>query len=133
MALTRLIGTCFVAVVLAAVGCGGSDETSDKDAVADVMSSLDQASRDGDGARICSELFTPKLANSVKSSAESNDCATEVKAKLFSPESKITVDDISVPDDVNAIALVQEGNGNTSRVFLVKQGGEWRIRSVVPA
>ena len=82
MALTRLIGTCFVAVVLAAVGCGGSDETSDKDAVADVMASLDQASRDGDGARICSELFTPKLANSVKSSAESNDCATEVKAKL---------------------------------------------------
>jgi hypothetical protein len=133
MALTRLIGTCFVAVVLAAVGCGGSNESSDQDAVADVMSSLDEASRDGNGAKICSDLFTPKLANSVKSSADSGDCAAEVKAKLFSPDSKIEVDDISVPDDANATAVVTEGNGNVSRVFLVKQGGEWRIRSVVPA
>ena len=81
-------------------------------------------------AAILLTLFT---ACGKQEEAKNDRAATEVKAKLFSPDSKITVDDISVPDDVNGIALVQEGNGNTSRVFLVKQGGEWRIRSVVPA
>jgi hypothetical protein len=122
--------------VLALPGCGDDSDggsASDSQAVSDVMSSLDEASRDGNGARICEELFTPKLAKSVSTSSASGSCATEVKAKLFSPDSRISVESIAVPDGSSAIATVTEANGNTSKVFLVKNDGEWRIRSVVPA
>ena len=57
----------------------------------------------------------------------------EVKAKLFSPDSEISVQDIQVPDEANATATVKETNGNTSRIYLVKQDGQWRIRGVAPA
>jgi predicted metalloprotease len=139
MALVRrsrplLVATVFA--ILLAVGCGGdssSEAGSDTEAVADVMASLNEASRAGDGDRICTQLFTPKLANSVSSSSKSGNCEREVKSNLFSPETRISVENIAVPNESSAVATVKEGNGNTSQVFLVKTGGEWRIRSVVPA
>jgi hypothetical protein len=115
-------------------GCfGGSDDSSDRDAVDQVMSDLQTASQQGDGGRICDEIFTPKLAALVSRSAKSGKCASEVKAKLFSPRAKIDVEQIDVPDDSNATATVKEANGNVSKIFLVKQSGHWRIRSVTPA
>lgn len=117
-------------------GCGlGGDGggNSDQDAVEQVMSDLQVASREGDGERICNQIFTPKLSNSVTKNSASGSCAAEVKDKLFSPETKIEVRNVDVPDDVNATATVKEANGNTSTVFLVKQSGRWRIRSVTPA
>ena len=115
-------------------GCfGGGDDSSDRDAVDQVMSDLETASQQGDGGRICDEIFTPKLAALVSKSSKSGKCATEVKAKLFSPKAKIDVEQIDVPDGSSATATVKEANGNVSRIFLVKQSGEWRIRSVTPA
>ncbi len=38
-----------------------------------------------------------------------------------------------MPDEANASATVKEANGNVSKVFLVKQSGQWRIRGVAPA
>jgi hypothetical protein len=115
-------------------GCfGGSNNSSNRDAVDQVMSDLESASQDGDGTRICDEIFTPKLAALVSKSSKSGKCATEVKAKLFSPEAKINVEKIDLPDDSNATATVSEANGNVSKVYLVKQGDQWRIRSVTPA
>ena len=141
MALTRQGGKWFLAalaaiLVLAVAACGDDskgEETTDVKAVAKVMSSLDVASRAGDGDRICSQIFTPKLAESVSSSSKSGECAVEVKSKLFSPDAKISVKNIAVPDEVNATATVTETSGNTSTIFLVKQDGQWRIRSVAPA
>ena len=138
MALVRRFCPFLVATVFAALlmmGCGGDSDSegSDTEAVASVMASLDAASRAGDGDRICTQLFTPKLASSVSSSSTSGDCEREVKAKLFSPDAQISVENISVPDDASAVATVKEANGNMSRVFLVKTDGQWRIRSVVPA
>ena len=123
-------------LVIVAAGCGddsNADETADVKAVAEVMTSLDTASREGDGQRICAQLFTPKLAKSVSSASTSGDCAKEVKSKLFAPDAKISIKDIAVPDEVNATATVKESSGNTSTIFLVKQDGQWRIRSVAPA
>ena len=111
-------------------GGGGGDQEA---AVRKVMSDLQAASREGDGARICNQIFTPKLADSVTSSAKSGSCAEEVKAKVFSPKAEITVDDVTVSDASNAEATIKEQNGKSSSVFLVKQGGEWRVRSVKPA
>jgi hypothetical protein len=136
--MTRTKTACLLLALAAVVplsGCfgGGGGDKSDRDQIDQVMSDLQSASRDGDGSRICQEIFTPKLAALISTSSKSGNCATEVKAKLFSPEAKIDVESVDVPDSSNATATVKEANGNVSKVYLVKQGGEWRIRSVTPA
>lgn len=142
----RLSGLAALAVLTAALaGCGSGSNADKKPAVApantaadstavkQVMSDLQTASRAGDGKRICTQVFTPKLTNSVTMSAKSGSCAKEVKKKLFSPKALITVQNIDVPNAANATATIKEANGNISTVFLVKQSGRWRIRSVQPA
>jgi hypothetical protein len=130
---TGLLGLLAIAA-LGGCGIGGGDDgDSDRDAVEQVMSDLQTASREGDGERICNQIFTPKLSTSVTKSSASGSCANEVEDKLFSPATEIEVQNIDVPDESNATATVKEANGNTSTVFLVKQSGRWRIRSVTPA
>ena len=145
----RLSGLATVAVLAAAIaGCGSgssdtgskpkatvapADKAADNTAVKQVMADLQTASRAGDGKRICTQIFTPKLANSVTTSAKSGSCAREVKKKLFSRKSKISVLNVDLPNAANATAVIKEANGNTSNVFLVKQSGRWRIRSVQAA
>jgi hypothetical protein len=142
--LTGLTSTAAVAATVALSGCGGgssgdkpagdtSSKSDDSTAVKQVMSDLQEASRTGDGKRICAQIFTPKLADSVTQSAASGSCAKEVKKKLFSPEAEIAVQNVDVPNPSNATATIKESNGNTSTVFLVKQSGRWRIRSVQAA
>lgn len=142
--LTGLTAAAAVATTVALSGCGGgssgdnpagdtSSKSDDSTAVKQVMSDLQAASRAGDGKRICAQIFTPKLADSVTESAASGSCAKEVKKKLFSPEAEIAVQNVDVPNPSNATATIKEGNGNTSTVFLVKQSGRWRIRSVQAA
>ena len=131
------------ALALGLAGCGGSKSdagTKQKDATAAdqaaikrVLGQLQQASVAGDGKRICTQIFTPKLADSVTNSAKSGSCAKEVKAKLFSPNTRLTVQDVTVTDPANGTATIKEANGNTSTVFFVRQSGRWRIRSVQPA
>ena len=145
-----LSGLTALAIAAAALaGCGGdsgtekkvADATANKaanDAAVDaavkqVMADLQTASVAGDGKRICTQIFTPKLADSVTESAKSGSCAKEVKKKLFSRKAKITVQNVDVPNSANATATVKEANGNISNIFLVKQSGRWRIRSVQPA
>jgi Domain of unknown function (DUF4878) len=130
---TALLLVLVAVVPLSGCGIGGDDGGSDQDAVEQVMSNLETASREGDGDRICDEIFTPKLSASVAKSADSGRCTSEVKDKLFSPDTEIEVEEIDVPDEANATAKVTEANGNVSTVHLVKQDGQWRIRSVTPA
>lgn len=131
-----VVGILLVAVVAVAVVVtrGGNDGgNSDEAAVRQVLTDLESASREGDGELICNQIFTPKLANLVTSSSASGSCATEVKSKLFSPDAQIEIESVNVTDESNATAVVKEANGNTSTVFLVRQSGVWRIRSVTPA
>ena len=145
---TGRIGLAAIAVTTAAValaGCGSDSsakktpaadtatKTADNTAVKQVMSDLQSASRAGDGKRICTQIFTPKLANSVTTSAKSGSCAREVRKKLFSRKARIAIQNIDLPNAANATAVIKEANGSTSTVFLVKQSGRWRIRSVGPA
>lgn len=131
-----LVAILVVAVAAAAVVVtrGGNDGgSSDEADVRQVLTDLESASREGDGERICNRIFTPKLANLVTSSSASGSCASEVKAKLFSPDAQIEIESVNVTDESNATAIVKEANRNTSTVFLVRQSGVWRIRSVTPA
>jgi hypothetical protein len=143
--LSALTAAAAVTAATALAGCGGASSTAqkpagdestkaeDRTAVKQTMSDLQTASRAGDGKRICTQVFTPKLADSVTKSARSGSCAKEVKKKLFSRKAQITVQNVDVPNAANATATIKEANGNTSTVFLVKQSGRWRIRSVQPA
>ncbi len=95
-------------MAVASTGCGGSDDkekstkADDEAAVKTVLGQLQQASVAGDGKRICTQIFTPKLANSITRSAESGSCAKEVRAKLFSPRARLTVQNVDVTDPANA-------------------------------
>jgi predicted small lipoprotein YifL len=143
---SRLTGLTALALLTTALaGCGGSGDsqkptattaanaTADNTAVKQVMTDLQTASRAGDGKRICTQIFTPKLANSVTASAKSGSCAKEVRKKLFSRKAQIAVQNVDLPNAANATAVIKEANGNTSTVSLVKQSGRWRIRSVQAA
>ena len=144
-AMKRFAGFVAATVTMAVLlgGCGGDEPaasdasaskvTVDRAAVRQVMSDLQTASRAGDGKRICTQIFTPKLADSVTTSAASGSCAREVRHKLFSRRAGLAVQSIIVSDPANATATVKEASGNTSTVFLVKQSGRWRIRSVQAA
>lgn len=142
-----LAAAAAVAVAAAMAGCGGGASSdrkttsaadaataaADSTAVAQVLANLQSASRAGQGRRICTQIFTPKLANSVTVSAASGSCAKEVKKKLFSRKAEIVVQNVAVANAANATATVKEANGNVSTVFLVKQSGRWRIRSIQAA
>jgi hypothetical protein len=125
---------------LAVAGCGGSDgdtttdrRAGDEASVHRVLSDLQAAAIAGDGRRICTQIFTPKLARSVTTSSRSGSCAEEVRRNLFSPTTKLTVQRVTVADAANATATVTEASGTTSTVFLVRQSGRWRIRSIQAA
>jgi len=124
---------------LAIGGCGGSDDDAsaqragDETSVRRVLSDLQAAAVAGDGKQICAEIFTPKLATSVTTSATSGSCAKEVRRNLFSPTTKLTVQTVTVADAANATAKVKEASGKASTVFLVRQSGRWRIRSIQAA
>ncbi len=125
-----------VLALVALAGCGGGSlgggqgGAKDEDAVRSVVADLQAASRAGDGNQVCNRIFTPKLADSVTSASKSGSCAKEVKKNLFSPQVRIVVEDVEVADPANATATVKEKTGKTSKVSFVKQGSEWRIRSV---
>jgi hypothetical protein len=134
-----LLALLAMSVTLVAGGCGGSDDgaTSQRSgvetSVRKVLSDLQAAAVAGDGKRICAQIFTPKLAHSVAGSSKSGSCAEEVRRNLFSPATRLTVHSVTVADEASATATVTEATRKTSTVFLVRQGGHWRIRSVQAA
>ena len=138
MSTSRNVLAAFAAVVSLA-SCGGSGAESDEpdatqeNAVRFVLADLQAASRDGEGDRICNEIFTPALADSVTSASKTGSCAKEVEQELFTPQARIVVQDVELDTPTEATATVTEQNGNSSEVSLVEQGGEWRVSGVQPA
>ena len=128
---------------IALMGCGGSEKrppaptkapaavAGDERGVVGTVDALQTASRKGDGKSICADLFTVALVHSIEASAN-HSCAKEVEHTLVSPDAEISVSrDIRVTGS-RATATIHERNGNLSKLFLLKQGGDWRIDRVVP-
>jgi hypothetical protein len=140
--LVLAVSTVAVAAITGA--CGGSDAkekattskparaaSSQQRSVVATIDELQQAAQHGNAGRICGEIFTQKLAQSIKAAAK-RSCATEVRERLLTPRERISVGrDIRVNGD-HATAVIREQNGNTSTLFLVKQGGRWKIERLRP-
>ena len=141
----RRVVTPALAVLAASIplaGGGGSDEetptkkaapttvSGDQRGILGTVEALQTASRTNDGQGICSELFTAQLVRSIETAAK-RSCVKEVSDTLVSPDAAISVGrDIEVTG-VRATATIREQNSNVSKLFLLKQDGEWRIDRVV--
>jgi hypothetical protein len=120
-------------------GCGGSDDKQttsatgvDQRGILATVDSLQTASRAGDGATVCSRVFTTSLVHSIER-ASKRSCAAEVRKNLFRRNTSFSLQrNITVKGDAGT-AVVREQNGNVSTLHVVRQDGAWRIASVTPA
>jgi len=132
-----------VTAIAALAGCGGSDEkpataqkpsasvSGNQRSILATVDALQTASRKGDGRKVCADLFTPQLAKSVEAAAK-RSCAQEVRRSMFTPDAEISVGrNIDVTGD-RGTAVIQEQNGNVSKLSFVKQSDQWRIDRVTP-
>jgi hypothetical protein len=129
--------SALTAVALVA-GCGGSKPKNDAAVSTEqkrILRTIDQlqsASRHGDAARICKELFAEALATSIRRAA-GHSCTTEVKERFTSPHEQISVERRIRVSGTHATAVIREQNGKRSNLFLVKDRGRWRIERVIAA
>jgi hypothetical protein len=136
----RPLETVLTGLVVAGAlaGCGSSNDKQTTGAVGDdqrgilaAVDALQTSSRAGDGAKVCSSVFTKSLVRSIEK-ASKRDCAAEVRENLFKPQEAISVGrNITVKGDTGT-AAIREQSGNASTLHLVKQAGAWRIDRVTP-
>jgi hypothetical protein len=128
-----------IMVVAAFGGCGGSDDDdkgpvvpSEQRAILRTVEDLERASRQADAGTICREIFTNTLADAIRKAA-GRSCPAEIRATLVSPKAQLSVGRRIKVSGSRATATVREQDGDTSRIFLRKQSGRWRIERIEPA
>lgn len=116
-----------------AIGCGGGDDDEsnadrfegvDRD-VAAVIDNFAEAGRDGDGTRVCDEVFAEALKSNIEREAKQS-CATEVQENLPEDEYELDVDTIEV-DGASATVTVTDQDDNRSVLVMTKTGDDWRV------
>jgi hypothetical protein len=123
-----IVMLCLAALI---PGCGGDSDKSAEPEVRAVITNLTDASRAGDGARICDEIFAPQLKDSVAQAAK-RPCADEVKKKLFSPNAAFTVGQLGISGQTATVTVTDQFR-KTSLIALAKQDGKWSIVGVTKA
>jgi len=131
--IAALIGATLVA------GCGGGDDEDSnasryEGAEADVASVVDDfsaAGKDGDGNKICSEIFDQALAKNIEREAKQS-CASEVQENLPEGKYDLTVKSIQVKGNA-ATAAVADQDDNKSVLYMTKKGDQWRVFRVTPS
>ena len=124
-----------------AIGCGGDDDDGgssnadryegDEREVAALVDDFANAGREGDGARVCDEIFAVALTRNVEREAKQS-CATEVEENLPEGDYELEVDDVNVKGQT-ATANVTDQDDNSSVLHMVKTGDAWRILRVTSA
>ena len=86
----RLTSLLALSATVVAIGCGGDDDDVNNNAdnydgtdaeVASLVDDFANAGRDGDGDKVCDEIFTEELAGNVEEEA-GQSCASEVEDNL---------------------------------------------------
>jgi hypothetical protein len=138
MRFTKTIA-CITAVAgVAVAGCGGSAQGGnaarfhgDQQKVASVVDRLAAASRNSDGAQICDQLFTLSLRLRVQKAAGAS-CAAEVARKIGAKDASFAVRTVDVKKSQAAAVVVDQAK-RASKVFLTRDGGDWRIARITAA
>jgi len=132
---TKLLSFAVLLSAVAIAGCGSDDKSSpaagdsDSDKVAAVIEDLGTSARDGDGDRICTELFTSNLRISV-ARASGTTCPKEVSANLFSADTTFDVTDIEINGDTATAKVVDQRDRASDLVLFSQDDGSWRIARI---
>ena len=131
----RLIAVTLTAAIAATclVACGGDKSNADKYSgekakVARVVDELGAAARNGDGDRICRDLFTKNLRISI-ARASKRACPAEVTQKVFDRNTKYDLQDLVVQGN-QATADVKDQKNRKAILLFLKEAGQWRIAKV---
>ena len=130
-----LLAAC---AALALAGCGGGDDPDprnnaerfegDERQVAEVVDRLGEAAREGDTRTICEDLVTAEMQTRVRD-ASGTSCAQEFEENIVGAETTFEVESIEVgPDEATAVVVDQQDR--RSRLFMVRDQGEWRITRI---
>ena len=123
-------------LALALAGCAPTQQSSsskdfkgEAQNVADVVGDLQSAGQRKDAAKICSDVLSAKLVDSLRSGGST--CVDEMdKAITDADDYKLTVEDVTVNGDT-ATAKVKNGkDGPTSTLEFAKESGGWRATSL---
>lgn len=141
----RAVTIVLLAVPLAATGCAGQKTTSvdsTKDfsgaekQVAATIEQLQSSTKDRDGARICRDLLTAKLQQSIAAHAGARGCAQAVKDAIRDTDQvDLIVKKVELSSSTARATVAEETSKDRTRtrtVLLEKQGPRWRI-SELPA
>ena len=124
-------------VVAFAIACGGDDEETNADRyegeeaeVAGLVDDFAEAGRDGDGERVCEQIFAEALAKNVEREARQS-CATEVEDNLPEGDYELEVDSVDVEGDAATVAVTDQDD-NKSILHVIKVDADWRVLRVTP-
>jgi hypothetical protein len=132
------VAALFAAVI--ATGCGGDDDVNNnadnydgtEAEVAGLVDDFANAGRDGDGTKICDDIFTTELSDNVEREA-GQSCATEVEDNLPEGDYELEIDSLEVDGDTTATVGVTDEDDNSSILHIEKADDVWRIARVTPA
>ena len=136
----RVAYVAALAAAAIAAGCGDDDEVNNnadnydgtEAEIAGLVDDFANAGRDGDGTKICDEIFTAELSDNVEREA-GQSCATEVEENLPEDEYELEVDSLEVDGDTAATVGVTDEDDNSSILHIEKVDDLWRIARVTPA
>jgi hypothetical protein len=122
-----------------AAGCGGGDDVNNnaddydgtEGEVAGLVDDFANAGRDGDGTKICEDIFAPELAKNVEQEA-GQSCPSEVEDNLPEDKYELEIDSLEVKGDTATVAVTDQDD-NSSVLHIEKISDVWRIASVTPA
>jgi len=122
-----------------AAGCGDDDDVNNnadnydgtEAEVASVVDDFANAGRDGDGTKICEDIFSTELADNIERES-GQSCPSEVEDNLPEGEYELEIDTLAVDGDT-ATAAVTDQEDNSSVLHIDKVDDVWRVARVTPA
>lgn len=130
------LAVCVLAFVLSACGSTQPRDSAENfsgadKAVAATVESMETAAREDDPERLCTQLLSPKLLETLK--RQGTNCATAVREAFKDASSvELTVKDVTISGDT-ATARITSGSGSNEKddtLQLEQAGAGWKIASL---
>lgn len=131
------LAACLLALLLSACGSTTPRDSAEKfsgadKAVAAAVEGMEEAAREDDPERLCTQLLSAKLLATL--TEQGTNCTTAAREAFRDASSKdLTVEDVSINGDT-ATAKVTSGTGSNEKsdtLRLEKAGAGWKIASLL--